>query len=148
LFKQLICTVTATVLDQVHQDPPELFCMTEDKPRINCKHEIQDYNRILWYKQSKDHRMQFLGYMNVKDSYPENGVKVTITGKATKGETCTLTLEGVDLSSSGVYFCAASHHSAACHCFSVQKPPNRFGSSDAKSLLIIAATLFLPNQTC
>ncbi|XP_038158650.1 M1-specific T cell receptor beta chain-like [Cyprinodon tularosa] len=95
--------------DQVHQDPPELFCMTEDKPRINCKHEIQDYNRILWYKQSKDRRMQFLGYMNVKDGYPENGVKVTITGKATKGETCTLTLEGVDLSSSGVYFCAATY---------------------------------------
>jgi len=66
--------------------------------------------------------MQLLGYMNVNDGYPEKGVKVEINGGATKGKTCTLTTEELTVSSSAVYFSAASHHSAACHCFSVQKP--------------------------
>uniref|UniRef100_A0A3B3UW11 Ig-like domain-containing protein n=1 Tax=Poecilia latipinna TaxID=48699 RepID=A0A3B3UW11_9TELE len=121
------------------------FCKTGDKPQISCRHEIQDYTRIFWYKQSTDHQMQLLGYMNVNDGYPETGANVKINGGATKGETCSLTIEGVNTSSSGVYFCAASQHSAACLCFSVQKPPNgRFLSSEASSLLIVTAASLPP----
>lgn len=83
--------------------------------------------------------MQLLGYMNVNDGYPESGVNVKIDGGATEGKTCTLIIEGIDLNSSGFYFCAASRHSATCHCFSVQKPPDsRFLSSETSSSLIVA----------
>ncbi|MEQ2222882.1 hypothetical protein ILYODFUR_031023 [Ilyodon furcidens] len=142
IFLSLVLNVLlvsgSSLSDQVHQTP-HMFCKPEDKPQISCKHNIQDYTVILWYKQLKDHQMQLLGYMNVNDGYPETGVNVKIMGQAIKGQTCILTLEEVNLSSSGVYFCAASRHSAACHCFSVQKPPNnRFPSSEATSSPIIA----------
>lgn len=41
--------------------------------------------------------------------YPETGVNVTMTGRSTKGETCTLTIKGLNPNSSAVYFCVASH---------------------------------------
>nr|XP_029131260.1 uncharacterized protein LOC110005538 [Labrus bergylta] len=94
----------------VEQTPTHMFSKPGEKPQINCKHEIKDYNRMLWYKQLKNRQMQFLGYMNVKDGYPEDGVHVKIEGSALERQNCTLTIEAVELSSSAVYFCAASLH--------------------------------------
>jgi len=65
--------------------------------------------------------MQLLGYMNVNHGFPEKGVNVKIEGGAKKGETCTLTVEELNMSNSAVYFCAASYHSVSYQCSSVQK---------------------------
>uniref|UniRef100_A0A8C3A6Y6 Ig-like domain-containing protein n=1 Tax=Cyclopterus lumpus TaxID=8103 RepID=A0A8C3A6Y6_CYCLU len=83
-----------------------------------------NYNQILWYKQSRDEKLQFLGYMYITSTYPEAGLDVKMDGSAEKDQTCTLTVEGLSLKSSAVYFCAASLHSASLHCSSVQKPPH------------------------
>uniref|UniRef100_A0AAZ1XRR8 Ig-like domain-containing protein n=1 Tax=Oreochromis aureus TaxID=47969 RepID=A0AAZ1XRR8_OREAU len=97
-------------IDKVHQTPAESFYTSEETAaKINCVHHIQDYNRIFWYKQSKNNELQLLGYMNVDKDYPESGVNVTMTGRSTKGETCILTIKGLNLNSSAVYFCVASH---------------------------------------
>ena len=46
---------------------------------------------------------------------PEDGAGVKIEGSAKKDENCTLTIEGLTLNSSAVYFCAARLHSATYH---------------------------------
>ena len=93
-----------------------------ERAKISCSHSIQDYNRIFWYKLSKNTQMQLLGYMSLNDEYPEDGVDVKMEGSASKDKNCTLTTEELTLSSSAVYFCAASPHSATHHCSPVQKP--------------------------
>lgn len=85
-----------------------MFRQQGEAAKINCSHSIQDYNRIYFYKQSHDRRMQLLGYMNVDYGYLKAGVDVTIKGSATKGKTCTITISELRLNSSAVYFCAAS----------------------------------------
>lgn len=89
-----------------------MFSEPGEEAKIICSHSIQDYTRIFWYQLSAETRMKFLGYMNVNDGYPETGVDVKISGGASKDKNCTLTVE-VSLSSSAVYFCAASHHSVS-----------------------------------
>lgn len=97
-------------IDKVQQTPAESFYTSEETvAKIKCVHHIQDYTRIFWYKQSKNNELQLLGYMNVDKEYPETGVNVTMTGRSTKGETCTLTIKGLNPNSSAVYFCVASH---------------------------------------
>uniref|UniRef100_A0A3Q4MA07 Ig-like domain-containing protein n=1 Tax=Neolamprologus brichardi TaxID=32507 RepID=A0A3Q4MA07_NEOBR len=114
----LLCCSSSS--DQVDQTPADIYTKGEDV-KVYCSHSIQSYNKILWYKQSKK-QLQYLGYMNIDKGYPETGVNVTMEGNANKGENCTLTIKYLKLSSSGVYFCAASYHSAAHHCTSMQKP--------------------------
>lgn len=64
---------------------------------------------MLWYKALKNKELQFMGYMNVKFGVPEPGENVKIEGGASNGETCTLTIESLNVRSSAVYFCAASY---------------------------------------
>ncbi|XP_070697977.1 M1-specific T cell receptor beta chain-like isoform X2 [Pempheris klunzingeri] len=99
----------SSLSNQVKQDPAEMYSKPGVTAKITCSHSIEGYTQIFWYKQLKNKEMQFLGYMNVKDGYPEEGVNVTIEGRASKGETCTLTTEQLSLDSSAVYFCAAKH---------------------------------------
>ena len=53
--------------------------------------------------------------MNINNGNPENGAGVRIEGSANKDKNCTLTIEGLKLNSSAVYFCAARLHSATYH---------------------------------
>uniref|UniRef100_A0A3P9BZ72 Ig-like domain-containing protein n=1 Tax=Maylandia zebra TaxID=106582 RepID=A0A3P9BZ72_9CICH len=104
----------------VDQTPANIHTK-EKEVKIHCSHSIQNYDTILWYKQSEK-QLRLLGYLRYGTSTPETGVNVTIDGSAEKEENCTLTLKDLKVSSSGVYFCAASYHSAAHHCTSIQKP--------------------------
>lgn len=106
--------------DKVRQTPAKIYTKGESA-NITCSHSIDNYDRILWYKQS-DRQLQLLGYMLVNSDFPENGVKVKIEGSANKDQNCTLTIEELGLGSSAVYFCAASRHSETYHCYFVQKP--------------------------
>ena len=100
---------------EVHQIPPEMLVKQGERTKISCSHNILGYNRIFWYKLSKNTQMQLLGYMSLNDEYPEDGVDVKMEGSASKDKNCTLTTEELTLSSSAVYFCAASLHSATYH---------------------------------
>ncbi|XP_076733778.1 T-cell receptor beta chain C region [Maylandia zebra] len=109
LIFRLVQVSGSSHTDKVQQTPAESFYTSEETvAKIKCVHHIQDYTRIFWYKQSKNNELQLLGYMNVDKEYPETGVNVTMTGRSTKGETCTLTIKGLNPNSSAVYFCVAS----------------------------------------
>uniref|UniRef100_A0A3Q4M9Y9 Ig-like domain-containing protein n=1 Tax=Neolamprologus brichardi TaxID=32507 RepID=A0A3Q4M9Y9_NEOBR len=106
--------------DKVDQTPANIYT-TGEEAKIYCSHSIQSYNTILWYKQSEE-TLQLLGHLRFGTGTPETGVNVIIDGGAEKEENCTLTITDLKVSSSGVYFCAASYHSASHHCTSIQKP--------------------------
>lgn len=78
---------------------------------LECSHSVDNYNNILWYKQS-DGRFQLLGNMAASHGEAESGVKVKLGGGAGKGQTCSLTVEELGLNSSGFYLCAASYTAA------------------------------------
>ncbi|CAL8302088.1 unnamed protein product [Boreogadus saida] len=69
-FLALIITFTvvsgASNSDKVHQTPPEMVVAIESRAMatLKCFHSIKDYNRILWYKQQRNDKLQFLG--NIK----------------------------------------------------------------------------------
>ena len=111
--------------DQVHQTPAHMYNKPGETAKINCSHSIDTWNRILWYKQSNG-QLQFLGNMVATGGFAEIGMGVKIEGSANKDQICTLTTEVLNLSSSAVYFCVASFHSATYHCSSVQKPHHSF----------------------
>lgn len=115
-----VCSAGSSFSDQVVQTPADICTKGEDA-KIDCSHNIPNYNRIFWYKQSKSH-LQLLGYLFIDQSYPEPGVNVMMDGNANQGRESSLTIKEIDLNSSGVYFCAAGYHSAAHHCTSIQKP--------------------------
>ncbi|KAG8013114.1 T-cell receptor beta-2 chain C region, partial [Nibea albiflora] len=71
--------------DQVYQTPAHIYKKPGKAAKINCSHSNQYYDRILWYKQSKNGEMQLLGYMNVNSGFPEEGVNVKIEGGACLG---------------------------------------------------------------
>lgn len=115
-----ICPAGSSYSDKVYQTPADIYTNGEDA-KISCLHNISSYNQILWYKQLET-QLQFLGYMYLNNDNPETGVNVMMNGSARTGEKCTLTIKDIKPSSSGVYFCAASFHSAANHSTSIQKP--------------------------
>uniref|UniRef100_A0A8C5DJ57 Immunoglobulin V-set domain-containing protein n=1 Tax=Gouania willdenowi TaxID=441366 RepID=A0A8C5DJ57_GOUWI len=106
----------------IHQTPPDLFRKQNQTAEIHCSHTIDNYDQILWYKQSVDGSFQLLGYMLTNSANPEPGMAVKMKGGASKGQICTLILEELHLSSSAVYYCACRYHSVTCHCFTAQKP--------------------------
>uniref|UniRef100_A0A671XFL2 Ig-like domain-containing protein n=1 Tax=Sparus aurata TaxID=8175 RepID=A0A671XFL2_SPAAU len=96
--------------EQVHQTPADMFKQQGGEAKINCFHTSSTFNQIVWYKQTNI-QLQLLGYMVGDNASPEKtGVEETvkIEGNANKDKNCTLTIEGLTLSSSAVYFCAAS----------------------------------------
>ncbi|XP_078145579.1 M1-specific T cell receptor beta chain-like isoform X9 [Centroberyx gerrardi] len=99
----------SSLSDQVYQTPADMYNKPGETAKLNCSHSIQSYDQILWYKQSKNKQMQFLGYMFADNGNPETGIPVKMDGSANKDETSTLTIEGLSLNSSAVYFCAAKH---------------------------------------
>lgn len=107
----------SSLSDKVHQTPADMYNKPGGTAKINCSHSIQNYDSILWYKQLKNKQLQFLGYMYTNMDNPEAGLGVKINGGAEKDQTCTLEIEGLNLNSNAVYFCAARLHSAIYHWF-------------------------------
>ena len=125
----LVFSTGSSLSDQITQVPTHTFKNPGETVEFSCSHSIQSYNRILWYKQTKNNQMQLLGHMTGDSGLPETGLNVTLDGSANKDQTCTLTVKGLSLSSSAVYFCAACYHSASYLCSSVQKPPDHCSTS-------------------
>uniref|UniRef100_A0A3B3ZBS7 Immunoglobulin V-set domain-containing protein n=1 Tax=Periophthalmus magnuspinnatus TaxID=409849 RepID=A0A3B3ZBS7_9GOBI len=84
---------SSSLNDQVDQTPQNIYCEKGTKAKIQCSHQITNYNQIFWYKQLDDGQLQLLGYMLATSAKIEPGAKILITGDANKGKTSTLTLE-------------------------------------------------------
>ncbi|AWP16075.1 Hypothetical protein SMAX5B_009019 [Scophthalmus maximus] len=99
---------------RVVQTPPFITRRTGESvdSEINCSHSITNYDLILWYKQEK-HNLELLGYINVDFPYPEDDVRGKISFKGNGRKHSDLQVSDLVLNDSGVYFCAASRHSAA-----------------------------------
>lgn len=80
---------------------------------ITCTHNINTYDRILWYKQDQHRALKLLGFLNVMNPYPEKDVKGKINFDGHGSKYSRLNISSLDLNDSAVYFCAASQHSAA-----------------------------------
>uniref|UniRef100_A0A672H9F8 Ig-like domain-containing protein n=1 Tax=Salarias fasciatus TaxID=181472 RepID=A0A672H9F8_SALFA len=120
----LFCVAGSSSTEPVSQTPRNILSRPAEKAEIYCSHSIDNYDKILWYKQSHG-ELQLLGYIVVTQGYPETGLNLKMHGDANKNKNSTLTMEKLQVSSSAVYFCAASYHSAPHHCSSVLKPPHQ-----------------------
>lgn len=129
------------------QIPTQTFYKPEDIAELKCSHSIRGYNRILWYRQTQDQKLQLLGYMIGTSKFPEPELGVTLGGSADEGQTSTLTIAGLwSQDSSGVYYCAARHHSGGSDSSSAQKPPGEFSDLDGKNICLQRATFGLISQ--
>ncbi|KAF4102511.1 hypothetical protein G5714_017311 [Onychostoma macrolepis] len=92
----------------VLQMPEDLLKKQDESAVITCTHNIQSYDRILWYKQSQDSLgLKLMGnlYYNNPNEEPEFKGKIKLEGEAqTNGN---LTINSLRLNDSAVYFCAA-----------------------------------------
>lgn len=80
---------------------------------INCSHRVPRFQVILWYKQDETKALKLLGYLNNKFSKVEDDVKGKMSIDGDGSAHSSLGIADVVVNDSGVYFCAASLHSAA-----------------------------------
>uniref|UniRef100_A0A667Z105 Ig-like domain-containing protein n=1 Tax=Myripristis murdjan TaxID=586833 RepID=A0A667Z105_9TELE len=90
------------------QTPADMYKKPGEKAQLNCSHNIQSYDQILWYRQSESQQMQLLGYINVRIANPESGKFPVTKPDAASG---TLTVKDLVAEDKGLYFCAVSEHS-------------------------------------
>lgn len=134
----------SSVRDQIIQIPTQTFYKPEDIAELKCSHSVRGYDRILWYRQTQDQKLQLLGYMIGTSKFPEPQLGVTLGGSADEGQTSTLTIAGLwSRDSSGVYYCAARHHSGGSDSSSAQKPPGEFSDLDGNNICLQRATFGL-----
>uniref|UniRef100_A0A3Q3N3K8 Ig-like domain-containing protein n=1 Tax=Labrus bergylta TaxID=56723 RepID=A0A3Q3N3K8_9LABR len=104
--------------NDVNQTPPSIFKRINESVtgEIKCSHNITNYDRILWYKQDAHRALKLLGVLNVQHVNLEPDVKGKINFDGDGREKSSLSVSNLSLTDSGVYFCAASRHSAADLC--------------------------------
>ncbi|TSM77397.1 Immunoglobulin lambda variable 5-37 [Bagarius yarrelli] len=66
----------------VFQTPRDLFRTIGESLEIQCSHKISGYDRILWYKHSRDREYQLVGYNYLTTSQlePDFNSQMTLTG--------------------------------------------------------------------
>lgn len=101
----------SSLSDQITQIPTQAHYKPEETAEIKCSHSISSYNTVLWYRQTRDQQLQFLGYLIAASPFPESGLGLKLGGSAEEGRTSTLTIAGLSLADSGLYYCAAKTHS-------------------------------------
>ncbi|XP_060788815.1 uncharacterized protein LOC132893715 [Neoarius graeffei] len=86
----------------VVQKPLDLIKDQNEFAEINCEHNGQDYDRILWYKHSQDTGFTYMGYLN--NIFPnleaEFGVKMKLSGDGRNNGS--LTINSLSVSDSAV----------------------------------------------
>lgn len=83
---------------------------------ITCSHSIQYYDVILWYHQDGRKTLKLLGFLNVNAQNVMDEAKGKFSLDGDGRSRSSLSISNLTLNDSGVYFCAASRHSAAPSC--------------------------------
>ncbi|KAL7380119.1 hypothetical protein ABVT39_012075 [Epinephelus coioides] len=114
-FLQLPGNNGASHSKSVFQTPPFIMKKTGQSVarEINCSHSITNYDVILWYKQDQHKALKLLGYLNINIQNVEKDVEGKISFDGNGQTHSRLSISDLALDDSGVYFCAASQHSAA-----------------------------------
>ncbi|KAF4102512.1 hypothetical protein G5714_017312 [Onychostoma macrolepis] len=104
------CLLWLTVANHaktVLQSPDDLVKSQTESAVIFCSHNIQSYNRMLWYKQSQDMTgLKLMGYLYTNENIePEFKDKIKLEGDAARNGS--LTISNLKPEDSAVYFCAA-----------------------------------------
>ncbi len=91
----------------VLQSPDDLIKNQNESSVIVCSNNIQNYDRMLWYKQSQDMTgLKLMGYLFTNENIePEFTNKIKLEGDAKRNGT--LTINNLGPEDSAVYFCAA-----------------------------------------
>ncbi len=93
-----------------------MLCQPKESVNITCKHEIKNYDTILWYQRSYgDSSLNLIGYArysNTKELEPSYKDHFSLTGNGEVKVTLTFIQARPD-QDSAEYFCAASY--AQCH---------------------------------
>ncbi|KAM3595133.1 uncharacterized protein V6R79_018632 [Siganus canaliculatus] len=107
---------TFTVKNLLPEDNGVYFCAVsqhsdEDELQGCSKTSAQQQTREC--RRDENRTLKLLGYLNTRFANPEEDVKVKITFDGDGSKESSLSVSGLELKDSGVYFCAASRHSAA-----------------------------------
>ncbi|XP_073783787.1 uncharacterized protein [Danio rerio] len=127
--------------NEINQFPPDLMGHLTESVLLSCSHSIQNFELTLWYKQSEDRRLIFLGYLNLKFQYPEDEFKNKIALKGDGSSNSTLTINNLTSDDSAVYFCAARRHGQSLCDKIHQSPPEMLIISDQPVTLTSAHTI-------
>ncbi|KAG9336782.1 hypothetical protein JZ751_003130 [Albula glossodonta] len=90
----------------VHQSPPAVVSPAGESVQLSCSHNIQNYDTILWYQQSKqDTAMKLLERVNYKILQLEGIKRFNVSGDGEKE--AFLHISQLTITDSAVYLCAA-----------------------------------------
>ncbi|KAL7862341.1 hypothetical protein SRHO_G00137820 [Serrasalmus rhombeus] len=106
---------------QVEQSPPHVLKNRTESAKLSCSHSVKEFEHILWFKQSKDGNFIYLGYLNLKNPYPEDEYKGIIQLDGNGNSASTLTINNLTPKDNAVYFCAARRHSVSSLILPAQK---------------------------
>uniref|UniRef100_A0A8C5DLD3 Ig-like domain-containing protein n=1 Tax=Gouania willdenowi TaxID=441366 RepID=A0A8C5DLD3_GOUWI len=94
------------------QKPPFIIRKYGDSVNneIKCKHNITNYEVILWYKQDRGKSLKLLGYLYNNNPNYEEDLEERIRFDGDGPKNITLTISNLKTSEhSAVYYCAASY---------------------------------------
>lgn len=94
---------------QVEQSPPDMIKNHTDSAQLYCSYAVKNFEYILWYKQSEERNLIYLGYKNLKYIYSESDAKINLDED--RNSNVTLTISNLIAKDSTVYFCAVKIHS-------------------------------------
>lgn len=117
--------VGSSLSDKVHQNPHDMLENVLESPVLHCSHSISSYNRILWYKQTQDRQLVFLGYLLGSEPQLETEVKNKLALEGNGNDNGKLTIKNLEFNDTGTYFCAASPQCHTCAVSPLQKPADR-----------------------
>uniref|UniRef100_A0A8C1PBD5 Ig-like domain-containing protein n=1 Tax=Cyprinus carpio TaxID=7962 RepID=A0A8C1PBD5_CYPCA len=99
------CSYTYTV----DQSPPDVIKKPKESAKIQCSHNVPNYNQISWYRQNQDQGFTFMGYLFLKSQNPEKEFTKKIEMSGEGNSNGYLTIEDLSSNDSAVYFCAACY---------------------------------------
>lgn len=109
---------------KVDQTPSDIFWSPERPAEMTCRHQITDYDTLLWYQRSQtDTELKLIGYMYFEQRTVEKPFEkhFNVSGHGKTHSTLHLTqLRRAE--DSAVYYCAAYYHSGVSSISIKHKP--------------------------
>ncbi|KAI5102595.1 hypothetical protein C0J45_7947 [Silurus meridionalis] len=91
--------------NEVHQSPADVLCLPDENVTLTCKHNINNYDTILWYKRTYgDTNLQLIAYAYYENpKYEKNEDNFTLIGDGRSS----VSLQISKARHSALYSCAA-----------------------------------------